>query len=233
MSVDFGRTIVRSSSADTFLEQANANLRLLLGEFDEVDREIIKGNSDDKDPVLAARRLRGRAAAAKQTDRIMSRTRKQSSKMNSRSWSRRSSKGADGQRRHSEGSIVGHVDSANSNTLTMAARGSSPFRTSRAQLHVYNSFERGIAKNSLIDRFGDRPPPPPPIPNGVASRFVSGHAQGFPEAPRPPPLVEDDVVDETFAAGAFQNNAARLGIVDESFVAGAYLNNAGRLGSDA
>lgn len=68
MSVDFSRYVQWTSDLVDSTQATNNRLRRLLGDMESVDRDIIKGESDEFDPVLGGRRERSMQRERKQKD---------------------------------------------------------------------------------------------------------------------------------------------------------------------
>lgn len=203
MSVDFGRSIARTGSLDGHMSNTNTDLRALLDTFDDTDREVIKGNQDDKDPVLANRRKRGKsngqggpAAALVESVRKLQRARTMSKLSGGGGGSRRNSRSKS---RAWTAAGVGFMQNSKQHAVRYDEGEERTPPISPAQTRDHNSAEREALKGSLLARFGDMPPPPPPMPKPAVRRrgsqgfLDSGERGPFPddeqdEVPAPPPL---------------------------------------------
>lgn len=192
MSVDFERNIKRTVTITEGMEHTNQLLANLLDDIEEVDRDVIKGNADHKDPVLAARRARAkrpkwkesriRRGWASTTIGVMqSDASRDSSKRNSARSSSHAPSVAQvnsmGRMSSNQSAQVTPPNPHNALTDGMRMLGDSALVV---QTIDYEARERERHREHMREKYGERGPPPPELPTAVQrQRFErQGHFGG-------------------------------------------------------
>jgi len=168
MSIDLSRYINFSTDLVEGMDDANKRMENLLAAMEEIDRDIIKGENDDLDPVYAARRTRVRRGVNNMNN--------ESPKRNSR-WLSPEEEAAKQDRSNSKGDRQSRSKD----------KGNSLVRMSLSQTNI--GFDMGELRRKSKEGVAERPetppqPPPPPLPKHLAggnrpknTRFVDQYSE--------------------------------------------------------